>query len=71
MKLELPESAAPLYPQTWRPINAMTIAFGHGMAVTPVHLAMGVAGIANNGVMHGIGTVLVPKSLENFAGLDR
>lgn len=52
VKLELPESAGPLYPQTWRPINAMTIAFGHGMAVTPVHLAMGVAGIANNGVMH-------------------
>ncbi|MGE0153998.1 MAG: peptidoglycan D,D-transpeptidase FtsI family protein [Reyranellaceae bacterium] len=51
VKLELPESAAPLYPQTWRPINAMTIAFGHGMAVTPVHLAMGVAGVANNGVM--------------------
>jgi cell division protein FtsI (penicillin-binding protein 3) len=52
VKLELPESAAPLYPQTWRPINAMTIAFGHGMAVTPVHLAMGVAGVANNGVLH-------------------
>jgi cell division protein FtsI (penicillin-binding protein 3) len=52
VKLELPESAAPLYPSTWRPINAMTIAFGHGMAVTPVHLAMGVAGVANNGVLH-------------------
>ena len=51
VKLELPESAAPLYPQTWRPINAMTIAFGHGMAVTPVHLAMGVSGVANGGVM--------------------
>ena len=25
---------------------------------------------ANNGVMHSIGTVLVPESLENFAGLD-
>ena len=27
VKLELPESAAPLYPSTWRPINAMTIAY--------------------------------------------
>ncbi len=52
VKLELPESAAPLYPSTWRPINAMTIAYGHGMAVTPVHLAMGVAGVVNDGVMH-------------------
>ncbi len=51
VRLELPESAAPLYPRTWRPINAMTIAFGHGIAVTPVHLAMGVAGVANDGVM--------------------
>lgn len=51
VKLELPESAWPLYPRTWRPINAMTIAYGHGMAVTPLHLAMGVAGVANNGVM--------------------
>jgi uncharacterized surface protein with fasciclin (FAS1) repeats len=27
--------------------------------------------VANNGVMHSIGTVLVPKSLDDFAGLDR
>lgn len=26
---------------------------------------------ASNGVMHSIGTVLVPESLEDFAGLDR
>jgi uncharacterized surface protein with fasciclin (FAS1) repeats len=26
---------------------------------------------ANNGVMHTIGTVLVPKSLDDFAGLDK
>lgn len=27
--------------------------------------------MADNGVMHSIGTVLVPKSLEGFAGLDK
>ena len=26
---------------------------------------------ANNGVMHSIGKVLIPKSLDEFAGLDR
>jgi uncharacterized surface protein with fasciclin (FAS1) repeats len=26
--------------------------------------------VANNGVMHSIGTVMVPKSLDGFAGLD-
>ncbi len=30
----------------------MTIAFGHGLAVTPVHLASGVAAVANGGVLH-------------------
>ena len=27
--------------------------------------------VANNGVMHSIGTVMVPKSLDGFAGLDK
>ncbi len=27
--------------------------------------------MANNGVMHSIGTVMIPKSLEGFSGLDR
>lgn len=26
---------------------------------------------ADNGVMHSIGSVLVPESLEDFAGLDK
>lgn len=27
--------------------------------------------MANNGVMHSIGTVMIPKSLENFSGLGK
>ena len=27
--------------------------------------------MANNGVMHTIGTVIIPKSLDDFAGLDK
>ncbi len=27
--------------------------------------------MANNGVMHSIGTVMIPKSLEGFSGLDK
>jgi uncharacterized surface protein with fasciclin (FAS1) repeats len=27
--------------------------------------------VANNGVMHTLGTVLIPKSLDGFAGLDK
>ncbi|MFX8945963.1 penicillin-binding transpeptidase domain-containing protein, partial [Acinetobacter baumannii] len=33
--IELPEVGRPHFPDPWRPINVMTIAFGHGMSVTP------------------------------------
>jgi cell division protein FtsI (penicillin-binding protein 3) len=47
--VELPEIGAPLYPRDWKPLNTITIAFGHGLSVTPLHLAMAVAGIVNDG----------------------
>jgi cell division protein FtsI (penicillin-binding protein 3) len=47
--IELPEAGAPLYPRDWKPLNAITIAFGHGISVTPLHLAMAVAAIVNDG----------------------
>ncbi|CAA6604271.1 Peptidoglycan synthase FtsI [Rhodospirillaceae bacterium LM-1] len=48
--LELPEVGSPQVPQTWREINTMTISYGHGLSVTPVHLAMGVATLVNGGM---------------------
>jgi cell division protein FtsI (penicillin-binding protein 3) len=50
VKLELPELAQPIYPGPWKRINTMTIAFGHGIAVTPLHLLNGVAAAVNGGV---------------------
>jgi cell division protein FtsI (penicillin-binding protein 3) len=50
--LELPELGKPLVPAAWRDINTMTIAFGHGMAVTPLHMATGVSALVNGGVFH-------------------
>ncbi|MBF0561543.1 MAG: penicillin-binding protein 2 [Alphaproteobacteria bacterium] len=47
--LELPEVASPLVPNPWREINTMTVAFGHGMAVTPVQMITGVSAIVNGG----------------------
>lgn len=49
--VELPEVGRPLYPGTWRPINTMTIAYGHGLAVSPLHLVSGVAAMVNGGTM--------------------
>jgi cell division protein FtsI (penicillin-binding protein 3) len=49
--VELPEVGLPMYPAAWREINAMTIAFGHGLAVSPLHLANGVAALVNGGIL--------------------
>ncbi|GGG16436.1 hypothetical protein GCM10010964_00940 [Caldovatus sediminis] len=52
LRVELPETALPLVPraQDWREINAMTIGFGHGISVTPLHVVTGVAALANGGI---------------------
>ncbi len=50
MTLELPELGLPLVPNPWREINTMTIAFGHGLSVTPLHLISGLATVANGGL---------------------
>ena len=47
--LELPEVGLPQSPGTWRPVNTMTISFGHGLAVSPMHLINGVASMVNGG----------------------
>jgi cell division protein FtsI (penicillin-binding protein 3) len=49
--LEVPELAMPLYPEPWRDINTMTIAFGHGIAVTPLHLVTAVGAVVDGGIL--------------------
>jgi cell division protein FtsI (penicillin-binding protein 3) len=49
--LELPELAMPMVPHPWREINTMTIAYGHGLAVSPVQLTGAVASVVNGGVL--------------------
>lgn len=49
--IELPEIGAPRLPPNWGEVYSMTVAFGHGIAVTPLQLASGVAAIVNGGVL--------------------
>ncbi|MGC2855717.1 peptidoglycan D,D-transpeptidase FtsI family protein [Novispirillum sp. DQ9] len=51
LNIGLPESGAPLYPERWRDISTMTISFGHGIAVTPMHLSAATAAMVNGGVL--------------------
>ena len=50
--VELAEIGAPLVPARWRDINAMTISFGHGIAVSPMQLTAGVAAMVNGGILY-------------------
>ena len=50
--IELPEVGSPMVPSPWRPINTMTISFGHGLAVSPLQLASGAAAMVNGGIFH-------------------
>jgi cell division protein FtsI (penicillin-binding protein 3) len=60
--VELPELGAPITPSPWRPINTLTIGYGHGMAVSPLHLASGVAAMVNGGMVHRPTLVKAPAT---------
>jgi cell division protein FtsI (penicillin-binding protein 3) len=51
--IELPETAATLFPppSNWKEAATLTIGFGHGIAVTPLHVVVGTAAVANGGVL--------------------
>jgi len=49
--IELPEVGTPLVPRNWRQVETMTIAFGHGLSVTPLQLARATAAIVNGGLL--------------------
>lgn len=48
--IELGEVTAPLVPSRWNDVETMTISFGHGLAVSPIQLAAGVAATVNGGI---------------------
>jgi len=49
LSLEIPEVASPLYPSRWKRLSTMTVSYGHGISVTPTHLASAVASVVGDG----------------------
>ncbi|MEH3035961.1 MAG: penicillin-binding protein 2 [Sphingomonas adhaesiva] len=47
--IELREKGRPLWPGFWARTTTMTTAYGHGIAVTPLHLANAYAALVNGG----------------------
>ena len=49
--IELPAKGFPLWPKgNWPRITTMTVSYGHGIAVTPLHLASAYATMVNGGI---------------------
>jgi len=48
--IELRERSRPLWPADWGRATVMTSGFGHGLAITPLHLAAAYAALVNGGI---------------------
>lgn len=51
LKTELPEIVTPVQPKKWKKVNSMTIAFGHGIMFSPLHIATGASALVNGGYL--------------------
>jgi len=49
--IDLREKGFPLYPRNWGRATTLTTAYGHGIAVTPLHLASAYAALVNGGIL--------------------
>ena len=49
--IELPEVGRPIFPQRWGDVHTMTIAYGHGIAVSPLQLTVAIAAMVNGGTL--------------------
>lgn len=49
-EIEIKERAFPLWPREWGRLTTMTTSYGHGIAVTPLHLASAYAALVNGGI---------------------
>jgi cell division protein FtsI (penicillin-binding protein 3) len=59
---ELGPSASPIVPKNWQKLNTMTIAFGHGLSVTPLQLVTATAPLVNGGI--AVQPTFRPRSAE-------
>jgi cell division protein FtsI (penicillin-binding protein 3) len=59
--LEVPEIGIPEVPNPWHEINAMTIAFGHGLSVSPIQMVVAASAIVNGGILRPATLVKQPE----------
>jgi cell division protein FtsI (penicillin-binding protein 3) len=54
LSIELPEKAAPAFPKIakWTDLNTITISYGHGISVSPMHVVGVMSSLVNGGMLH-------------------
>ena len=52
LELAEEEIGSPITPNPWREVNAMTIGYGHGIAVSPIQITSAVAALINGGIFY-------------------
>jgi cell division protein FtsI (penicillin-binding protein 3) len=50
--IEIHARGTPLFPTFWARTTVMTTGYGHGIAVSPLHLANAYAALVNGGILH-------------------
>lgn len=65
LEIEIPELVSPQLPYRWGELETMTIGFGHGLSVSPLHLATAMGAMVNGGNL--IEPTLLKRSLDNPA----
>ncbi|MDR2412649.1 MAG: penicillin-binding protein 2 [Rickettsiales bacterium] len=50
LELEFGKTEKPLMPLKWGPVEKATVAFGHGISITPMHTLLGVNAMTNGGI---------------------
>jgi cell division protein FtsI (penicillin-binding protein 3) len=67
---ELPESGSPIVPKfPWAKVTTMTMAFGHGISVSPLQTAAASCALVNGGFY--VPPTFLPRSLDEAARLAR
>ncbi|MDR2106984.1 MAG: penicillin-binding protein 2 [Holosporaceae bacterium] len=52
ISFELCETQKPVCPRYWTDVSCVTVSYGHGIALSPLHMITAVSGIMNDGVMN-------------------
>jgi cell division protein FtsI (penicillin-binding protein 3) len=70
LRTELPEAGAPIVPDMpWPKVTTVTMAFGHGISVSPLQTAVAGAALVNGG--YYIKPTFLPRTLEEAAAVAR